>query len=143
MRLPIPFPYELEVRYQETDQMGFVHHSVYLVYFEAARVALLRAMGKPYRELEREGVLLPLVESHVRYRRPAFFEDRLTVWTWVAELRPSSFRMGYRITRETEEIATGWTRHAALSPEGRVLRLRGALRELLERGVWHENLDNG
>ncbi len=143
MDLPLPFPYTLEVRYQETDQMGFVHHSVYLVYFEAARVALLRAMGKPYRQLEQEGVLLPLVESHVRYRQPAYFEDQLTVWTWVAELRLSSFRMGYRITRGDVLIATGWTRHAALSPEGRVLRIRGELRSLLERGVWNEDLDTG
>ncbi len=69
MRVVLP----LEVRYAETDQMGVVHHGVYVVWMEAARVEFLKRLGVPYHELERSGVRLPVVELGVTYRAPAAF----------------------------------------------------------------------
>ncbi len=71
--------YRHRVRYRECDPMGVVYHAHYLDYFEAARTEALRALGMPYRELEEGGLIMPVVEAHVRYRRPARYDDLLHV----------------------------------------------------------------
>lgn len=99
----------LRVRYAETDQMGMVHHANYLIWFEAARSAFCRARGIDYARMERDGMILPLVEAHCRYLRPALYEDEVTVRTWVIELRRSLLRIGYTALRGEEILATGET----------------------------------
>ncbi len=123
------FRHRVKVRYAETDQMGIVHHSVYAVYFEEARVEYLSHVGKPYGELEREGVLLPLLELHVRFIKPARFED-------VLEIEVSPFIKGarlfvdYTVYREGEKIAEGRTVHAFTGPDLRPMRPPENLREI-------------
>ena len=70
---------KLRVRYQETDQMGLVHHSVYLVWFEAGRTEWLREQGLSYRECEAKGWLLPLIESGCKYLQPARYDDLIEI----------------------------------------------------------------
>lgn len=78
---------EIRVRYSETDQGGVVYHANYLVYFEVGRTEMLRGLGAPYAEMERAGIRLVVVESHVRYRSPARYDDLLRIETAVAELK--------------------------------------------------------
>src|SRR3712207_1513256 len=73
----------IRVRYAETDRMGLLHHANYLVYFEQGRTELLRARGLSYKDLEDQGYLLVLTKVEVRYRRPARYDDLLTLRTTV------------------------------------------------------------
>ena len=125
----------LRVRYAETDQAGMAHHSAYLPWFEEGRVELLRALGKPYRELEAEGVHFPVREAQCRYRALALFDDVLSVTTSIEKLGGASVRFGYRITRELDDsvIAEGSTQHACVDDAGRVRRLPPELRAALEQ----------
>src|SRR5437868_11023388 len=71
----------VRVRYADTDQMGVVYYANYFVWFEVARTDLLRTLGWTYREMEAEGVLLPVVEAHCEYRRPARYDEEIEVRT--------------------------------------------------------------
>ena len=75
---------EVTVRYAETDMMGIVYHANYLPWFEVARTQLLREQGFPYRQLEADGFRIPVLEVSAKYRRPALYDDTLTI---VATLR--------------------------------------------------------
>mgnify|MGYP003695108081 CR=1 FL=1 len=97
------FVLEVEVRYSETDQMGVAHHSSYLVYLEEARTGLMRAHGTPYGEVERAGIGLPVRNIALKYRAPAFYEDRLQVRCWVSALRSASVTFSYEIHRNERD----------------------------------------
>lgn len=108
----LPFTHEtqIRVRYAETDQMGVVWHGNYLQYFEAGRTETLRACGWSYRGLEEAGIMLPLVEAHLAYVRPAKYDDLLTVKTMVREPVTARIRFDYEIRNEADEIlVTGHT----------------------------------
>lgn len=77
---------QVRVRYAETDQMGVVYHSNYFPYFEAARAESIRQMGLTYADMERMGVIMPVVDVHCRYLRPARYDDLLTIRTTLKEL---------------------------------------------------------
>jgi len=103
---------KLRVRYAETDKMGVVYHSNYLVYCEVARVELMRSCGLPYLEFEKEGYMMPLVESHVNYYSSAYFDDELKILATLSfELKPTT-RIEYNISRNDTTIATGYTVHS-------------------------------
>ena len=70
----------MRVRYAETDQMGVVYHANYLIYMEVARVEALRALGFPYSALEKQGIAFPVVNVEIKYMRPAFYDEELTVF---------------------------------------------------------------
>ncbi len=97
------FVHEVEVRYSETDQMGVAHHGSYLIYLEEARTGLMRAHGTPYGDVERAGIGLPVRNISLKYRAPAFYEDRLQVRCWVSALRSASVTFSYEIYREEQE----------------------------------------
>ena len=75
----IEFSTQIRVRYKDTDQMGIMHHSNYIVLYEQARTEWLREMGLTYAEIERRGVMSPIIEVHSRYHFPAFYDELLTV----------------------------------------------------------------
>ncbi len=77
---------QIRVRYAETDQMGVVYHSNYFPYFEAARAESIRQLGFTYADMERMGVIMPVVDVHCRYLRPALYDDLLTIKTMLKEL---------------------------------------------------------
>ncbi len=122
----------LRVPYAHTDQMSMVYYANYLVYFEMARSEFLREVGMPYRDLEARGLLLPVVEAHCVYRRPARFEDLLDVVSRVVSLEGSRLRIEYEVQRDGETLASGYTVHACVSPAGKVIRPPAELRRLLE-----------
>ena len=77
---------KIRVRYAETDQMGVVYHSNFFPYFEVARVESLRQLGVSYAEIEKMGVIMPVVDVHAKYVRPALYDDLLTIKTSLKEL---------------------------------------------------------
>lgn len=113
------------IRYAETDAMGIVHHSQYIVYFEEGRSAYARQRGHPYSEFEREGFILAVVEVGVNYRNPARYEQFITVRTWISEMRSRTLTFNYEIVDEAldETLATGFTRHICLDLEGKPTRI--------------------
>ena len=125
---------EIRVRYAETDKMGIVHHSNYLIWFEAGRSDFCRARGFSYKEMEEEdGALLVVAESYVRYKSPAFYEDVLTIRTKVAEVRSRSVRFVYEIHRASDDtlIAEGETLHLVTDSSKRVKLMPDAYKEKL------------
>ena len=109
----------LRVRYAETDRMGLLHHANYLVYFEQARTELLRSLGLSYRDLEDGGFLLVITKAEVRYRRPAFYDDLLTVRTTVARTTAVRIDHAYEVRRDGALLAEGSTTLACVDREGR------------------------
>lgn len=73
------FSHTMRSRYSETDQMGYVYYGRYLEYFEVARTEMIRSIGFPYRKLEEQGIMLPVVESHVKYKAPLFYDDEILI----------------------------------------------------------------
>jgi acyl-CoA thioester hydrolase len=124
--------HQVRVIFGDTDQMGVVYYANYLRYFEAARAALLRSVGKSQRDLQRLEIGFPVVEAHCRYRRPAHYEDLLDVDVRITSMRGVSLVFEYEIRRDDETIAEGTTKHACVSPRGGLVRIPSELRSLLE-----------
>jgi len=130
---------EIRVRYAETDQMGVVHHSNYLIWFELGRSDFCRARGFSYKDMEeKDNALMVVAESYCRYKSPAFYEDVLTVRTKVEELRSRSLRFVYEIYRPSDQIllAEGETLHVVTDENKKVRTIPEIYKEkLLESPV--------
>jgi acyl-CoA thioester hydrolase len=115
----------VRVRYAETDQMGVVYYANYFVWFEVGRTDLLRAMGGTYRQLESDGVFLPVIEAACTYSRPSHYDEDLEIRTRGELLSPIRVRFAYEVTRQSDGVltATGHTVHAAVNRDGRPCRL--------------------
>ncbi|AHD07160.1 acyl-CoA thioesterase [Paenibacillus larvae] len=99
------FPWKehhLRVRYAETDAMGVVYHANYLIWLEVGRTEFIREMGYPYAKMEEQGLLLPVVETNLRYRRPAKYDDAITVYSRIESFTPSKIIFTYEIRRKAE-----------------------------------------
>ncbi len=105
----IEYVYNHRVRYREVDPMGVVYHAHYVDYFEHARTEMLREQGLAYKALEEAGVMMPVVDLAVRYRRPARYDDLLAVRVLVREPPASRIRIDYEVLRDGEDqiLATG------------------------------------
>lgn len=75
--------HKIRVRYGETDQMGFVYYGNYALYLEEARTELIRSLGLTYSELEKKGVMMPVVNMNITYRKPAKYDELLILETWI------------------------------------------------------------
>lgn len=96
----------VRVRYAETDQMNVVYHGNYAAYFEVARAEAIRELGYTYRQMEAMGIAMPIVELHVKYLRPAHYDELLTIKTELREL-PQDHRIEFH--------------HEVLNEEGKLL----------------------
>lgn len=119
---------EIRVRYQETDAQGHVHHANYLNYFEQGRVELLRAAGHSYRELEKQGIMLVVVEMSCRYYAGANFDDLLRLKTTTVRSKGARIEHRYELLRDAELLAEGRTVVACINRTGKVHRLPEWLR---------------
>lgn len=129
----LDFEARLRVIYGDTDQMGVVYYANYFRFFEAARNEYLRARGATYRELEREGLMLPVVEATCHYRSSARYDDLLIIRTGVTEVKRVTLTFEYEVLREGDlaVLCTGRTVHASVSREGKPMRLPQAVLQLL------------
>lgn len=128
------FETEVRVRYAETDQMGIVHHSNYLIWFEFARSEYCRSRGFSYLEMERDDALMVVAECYCRYKAPAYYEDVLTIRANVSDLRSRSVQFVYEIFRGADNtiIAEGETLHLVTDREKRVKILPEIYRNKLD-----------
>jgi acyl-CoA thioester hydrolase len=133
---------EIRVRYAETDKMGIVHHSNYLVWFELGRSDFCRARGFSYKDMEeKDNALLVVAESYVRYKSPAYYEDVLIVRSQVGEIRSRSIRFIYEIYRASDEtlLAEGETLHLVTDENKKVKSLPESYRAMLMSDESDEN----
>jgi len=126
---------EFRVIYGDTDQMGFAYYANYLRWFEIGRNEYLRAVGYPYRKLEADGIILPVIEAGCRYLQTAHYDDLIRLESWIEELGKVKVRFAYRVGRvgEPEPLAHGFTVHASLDASSRPSRLPPSLLDALER----------
>jgi acyl-CoA thioester hydrolase len=104
------FETKIRVEYHHTDQMGIVHHSNYVKFFEVARTEWLRANGLTYAEMERRGVMMPIVDVAVKYRNPALYDELLSVTAFVDEMPMARMTFRYEVRGEDgRDIASGST----------------------------------
>ena len=96
---------EIEVRYAETDQMGVVYHANYLVWLELGRTQLVRDLGFNYSDMEKEGIVSPVLEVNIKYKKPLRYGETATVHTWIEEYSPLKTRYGYEIYNEEGELS--------------------------------------
>ena len=122
------------VRYAETDAMGIVHHSTYIVWFEEGRSAYMRAIGLPYSQVERMGYYFTVVEVHARYLVPARYDERVRVETWISDLKSRGLTFSYRVVRDEdgELLVEGYSRHICIDHQGRIHRIPPDLMRLLQ-----------
>lgn len=131
--------FPIRVWYKHTDQMGIVHHSNYVCYYEAARSDWMRALGMSYTEMEAAGVMMPILEVHMKYLKPAHYDELLSVRVILRELPMARINFEYEIRNEAGELLnTGSTlmgfMHAATR---RPCRAPEAFMEVL-RANWTE-----
>src|ERR1700709_885053 len=108
----------IRVRYAETERMGLLQHANYLVYFEQGRTELLRQKGFTYKDLEDQGFLLVLTKVEVKYKRPAHYDDLLTVRTIVLKTTAVRIDHRYEVYRATEMVAEGSSTLACVDRTG-------------------------
>jgi len=109
---PVVHTTQIRVRYAHTDKMGIVYNGNYLMFFEIGRTELLRAAGLPYAQLELDGFLLPVLEAHVVYHKPARYDEMLDVITTYNPESSPVLTMKYDIRRGDDLIVSGFTKHA-------------------------------
>lgn len=125
---------QVEVRYAETDQMGVVYHANYLVWMEIGRAALIEQLGFRYTDMEKEGVLAPVTDLQIAYKKPLRYGEIATVRTWIESYDGIRVTYAYEIlTPDGELAATGKTQHVCVK--------RDSFRPILIRKYfpdWHE-----
>lgn len=94
------FSSKIRVRYSETDQMGYCYYGNYAAYFEVGRVEALRSVGMSYKNLEDQGILLPVSEFSVKYLFPSFYDDELLINTSITEISGARIHFTYEIFNE-------------------------------------------
>jgi acyl-CoA thioester hydrolase len=122
----------ISVRYAETDRMGVAHHSSYLLWFELARTGLLREAGHAYRDLEKSGVLLPVLEYGCKFLKSADYDDRLRIETAVRDLKSRTVTFQYTVYRGDERLAHGFTYHVCVDNNFKTRRFPNEVLEAME-----------
>ena len=95
---------KLRVRYGETDRMGYVYYGNYAEYFEVARVEALRELGMNYKDMEDSGIMLPVYTFNVKYMKPAYYDDLLTIKTSIKEIPKTRITFSHEIYNEKSEL---------------------------------------
>lgn len=126
---------QIRVRYAETDQMQIVYHANYFVWFEVGRTDFLRKIGYPYKQLEIEDIMFPVIECNCKFKIPAKYDDEIIIRTSLGELKGASMILNYEIIRKEDEVklATGFTRHAIVNTKLKPIRLRNSNEKVWEK----------
>jgi acyl-CoA thioester hydrolase len=124
---------KIRVRYAETDRMGYVYYGNYAAYFEVGRVEALRALGLSYRVMEEQGIMLPVLSYQIKYFKPAFFDDVITIRTIVGEM-PAGARIAFQYESYNEQnvcINKAETSHVFVTSSGRPCPVPANVLEIL------------
>ncbi|MCU9614690.1 acyl-CoA thioesterase [Caldibacillus lycopersici] len=109
---------EVTVRYSETDQMGVVYHANYVIWLELGRTKLIEDLGFRYADMEKEGILAPVTDIQVSYKKPCKYGETVTVKTWIESYDGLRTKYGYEILTESGEVAvTGTSSHVCVKKE--------------------------
>ena len=124
------------VRFAETDLMGIVHHSQYIVWMEEGRSDYMRRKGFTFDQWEKAGVAFAVSEVNVRYQAPAHYSERVTVRTWVESLRSRQIVFGYEIVNaDTRQcLVTGSVKLITVDQQGNVMVIPAIVQEVLAAG---------
>ena len=122
---------KIKVRYQETDRMGMVYYSNYLIWFEIGRTELFNKIGIPYTDLEDKGYRLVTTEAYCKYKTPVSYEDEIEILTQLTEFKNPIMTFNYNIRKGKALIASGETKHAFTNIKGKVTRMPQFLVEAL------------
>lgn len=128
----------LKVRYVETDKMGVVHHSNYFAWFEMARVELIEKAGYTYAQLEKEGIMLPLLNASCDYIFPAYFDDILDITIYIKEIKGVKITFRYEISKHGGDgtiITKGQTTHAWTNSNLRPINIKKVNPELYNKFI--------
>lgn len=130
-------PLDLAVRFAETDLMGVVHHSSYIVWFEAGRVAWMAAAGMPYAEVAATGHHFAVTAIHAEYRAPARFGDVVRIISRLTRLRSRQVEFAYEVQNAVtlERLMTGVSEHICVDLDGRMAKIPEAVIERLRVGA--------
>ncbi|MDQ0229934.1 acyl-CoA thioesterase [Metabacillus malikii] len=96
---------DIEVRYAETDQMGVVYHANYLVWMEVGRTKLIQDLGFSYADMEKEGIISPVLDIKITYKKPVRYGETVTIHTWIEEYNGIKSIYGYEIFTEKGELS--------------------------------------
>jgi acyl-CoA thioester hydrolase len=123
----------VRVRYAETDKMGVVYYAHYFVWFEIGRTEWLRQSGWTYRDMEADGLGLPVIESHCEYKLGARYDDEIEIRTTARKPSPATLAFDYDLVRRPDgaAIASGYTVHVTIDAAGRPTRLPARVKDLL------------
>lgn len=109
MKIDFSHSIQLRVRYGETDQMGYCYYGNYAQYFEVGRVECLRSLGCSYKQLESEGIMLPVKDYSIQYKYPALYDDELTIRTKIVMIEGARIQFDYTIYNEAEKLIASAT----------------------------------
>lgn len=137
------FTHRLRVLYGDTDAAGIVYHANYLRFFEAARGEFLRQAGMSYAAIEREGYVWPVVESWLRHRHPARYDEELDIGVAVDSVGAASATLVYEVRSGGRLLCEGRTRLACTRRDGGVARIPPRIREMLSGHLKSVNDEQG
>ncbi len=133
------FQARYRVIYGDTDAGSVVYNANYLRFFEIGRTEMMRSWAMPYQEIEKQGFILPVTETYLRYKAPACYDDLLNISVCLAELKKVSCRFHYRITRADDEkeqlLVKGFTNHACINRCGGLTPFPPEIHERIA-GIW-------
>ncbi len=95
---------KVRVRYGETDQMGYVYYGVYAQYYEVGRVEAMRSLGFSYKKMEERGVLMPVINLTINYKKPAFYDDEIRIVTTIKTVPSARITFEYECYNQTDEL---------------------------------------
>lgn len=123
----------IKVRYAETDQMGVVHHASFYPWYEVARTDFLEDVVASYKEIEEMGLMLPVVNSHCEHKKPAKYGDEVCITSTLKEINRVKMVVAYEIHVFDELIATGYTTHAFVGKDFKVVNLKKQFPKIYDR----------
>ncbi len=116
--------YKHQVQYYETDKMKFTHHSNYICFMEEARVDFLQYIGWSYDKLEEMGIISPVIQVHVDYKKSTTFPDIIDIETHVLHYKGTRLELEYTMRVDNEIVAYGTSQHCFLNEAGRPIILK-------------------
>ena len=132
------------VIYGDTDKMGIAYYGNYLRWFEIGRTEMIRSWGLPYKSLEDKGIFLPVSEAFCKFLAPAQYDDILVIQTTLDTELKAGMKFDYEVYSQKDEklLTTGYTKHAFMDPQGKVVRPPKFLRELIKNNIQQKTLSS-